>query len=59
MCIIDPFVKSQFPACLPNCRFLTSFGMTLEDGEKRMNREVREEKQVWLARKAEKDILRS
>jgi len=33
--------------------------MTLEDGEKRMNREVREEKQVWLARKAEKDILRS
>jgi len=33
--------------------------MTLEDGEKRMNREVREENQVWLARKAEKDILRS
>jgi len=31
--------------------------MTLEDGEKRMNREVREEKQVFVGPEGQKDIL--
>jgi hypothetical protein len=31
--------------------------MTLEDGEKRMNREGREEKQVFVGPEGQKDIL--